>query len=55
MVAWKKEYQSRGIDCYLHYILEREPEEYVVQCEDGCQGVGRCGYPTLTQVKVSVT
>ena len=53
MVAWRKDFLSRGIDCSLHYILEREPEDYVVQCPDGCQGVGACGNPTLTQVKVS--
>ena len=52
MVAWKKDFTSRGVDCSLHYILEREPEDYVVQCADGCQGVGKCGNPTLRQVKV---
>ena len=52
MVAWKKDFTTRGVDCSLHYILEREPEDYVVQCADGCQGVGKCGNPTLRQVKV---
>ena len=52
MVAWKKDFTTQGVDCSLHYILEREPEDYVVQCADGCQGVGKCGNPTLRQVKV---
>jgi hypothetical protein len=53
MKEWKQDFTRKGIQCAVHYILERKPEEYVVKCEDGCQGIVKCGNPTLTQVKVS--
>ena len=52
MLEWKKDFTDHGIDCSIHYILERKPEEFVVKCVDGCQGIGQCGNPTLPQIKV---
>ncbi|XP_045190631.2 uncharacterized protein LOC123547523 [Mercenaria mercenaria] len=54
MKEWKEGFIERGIQCAIHYILERKPEEYVVRCEDGCQGIIQCGNPTLTQVKLVI-
>ena len=53
MTEWKRDFTEKGIQSAVHYILERKPEEYVVKCADGCQGILKCGNPTLTQVKVS--
>ncbi|KAK3595842.1 hypothetical protein CHS0354_014664 [Potamilus streckersoni] len=52
MVVWKKEFLKLGVPCQLQYLLEGQPEQYVVRCADGCKGVGHCGNPTLIQVKV---
>lgn len=52
MVEWKKSFRDYGMECPLHYMVEGEPEQYVVRCSDGCQGVGKCGNPNITQVKV---
>ncbi|XP_021363949.1 uncharacterized protein LOC110457159 isoform X2 [Mizuhopecten yessoensis] len=51
MKAFKAEFEERGVACIVHYLVEGNPENYVVRCGDGCQGVGRCGYPSLQQVK----
>ncbi|VDI68102.1 Hypothetical predicted protein [Mytilus galloprovincialis] len=51
MVAWKQQFAAQGIQCQLQYIVEGEPEQYMVKCMDGCQGVGMCGNPTVIQVK----
>ncbi|CAG2231294.1 unnamed protein product [Mytilus edulis] len=51
MVAWKQQFTAQGIQCQLQYIVEGEPEQYMVKCMDGCQGVGMCGNPTVIQVK----
>ena len=55
MTDWKDNYKARGISATLTYLIEGTPEEYVTQCRDNCQGVGRCGHPSVTQVKVSDT
>lgn len=52
MVEWKEPFTRQGTDCVLHYVLEHRPEEFVVRCDDGCQGLLKCGNPTLTQVQV---
>ena len=51
MTNWKDDYKSRGISATLTYLIEGTPEEYVTQCRNNCQGVGRCGHPSVTQVK----
>lgn len=37
----------------LQYVVESTPEAYRVKCMDGCNGVGKCGNPTVQQVEVS--
>ncbi|KAK3095641.1 hypothetical protein FSP39_017049 [Pinctada imbricata] len=54
MVVWKNTFTDKGTDSMLYYLLEGHPEDYVVKCADGCQGVGMCGYPNLTQIKVTL-
>ncbi|CAC5425947.1 unnamed protein product [Mytilus coruscus] len=51
MVEWKQQFTAQGLQCQLQYIVEGEPEQYMVKCMDGCQGVGMCGNPTVIQVK----
>ncbi|XP_052773176.1 uncharacterized protein LOC128212005 [Mya arenaria] len=51
MCGWRGQFQGRGVDTAIHYVLERSVEEFVVRCDDGCQGIVRCGNPTLPQVK----
>lgn len=51
MKGFKSEFEEKGVACVVHYLVEGNPENYVVRCGDGCQGVGRCGYPSLQQVK----
>jgi len=53
MLDFKKSFSDHGpyASC-LKYVIESEPEKYVVQCTDGCGGVARCGNPTLEEVKV---
>lgn len=52
MKEWKAGFSKKGVESTIHYILERKPEEFVVKCSDGCQGILKCGNPTLAQVKV---
>jgi len=54
MLEWKKDFDKRRIQGFIYYIVEGDPSNYVVKCADGCQGVGRCGYPSLAQVKVVI-
>ncbi|KAL5021381.1 hypothetical protein ScPMuIL_000536 [Solemya velum] len=54
MKEWKSQFEKCGVPCGLQYVVEGEPEKYVVRCADGCQGVGKCGNPTLTQVQVCI-
>ncbi|XP_033757292.1 uncharacterized protein LOC117339685 [Pecten maximus] len=51
MKGFKSEFEEKGVACVVHYLVEGNPEKYVVQCADGCHGVGRCGHPSLQQVK----
>jgi hypothetical protein len=36
----------------LQYVVESTPQAYRVKCMDGCNGVGKCGNPTVEQVEV---
>ncbi|XP_064600566.1 uncharacterized protein LOC135466800 isoform X2 [Liolophura sinensis] len=54
MLKWQERARKQALVGPLHYIIEGELEKYVVQCEDGCQGVGRCGHPPLSAVQAAV-
>jgi len=54
-VEWKEQFKDQSVESTLHYFVEHRPEMFVVQCDDGCQALLKCGYPTLTQVKVRTT
>ncbi|KAL8562747.1 hypothetical protein ACOMHN_022622 [Nucella lapillus] len=51
MRAKKELFEQKGVQATLQYIVEGKPENFVVRCADGCQGIGRCGNPTLQQVQ----
>lgn len=52
MADWKEKFTTSDLPCELFYVIEGKPEQYVVNCKDGCQGVGMCKNPSLIQVKV---
>ncbi|XP_013403533.1 uncharacterized protein LOC106168870 [Lingula anatina] len=54
MVKWKAAFTSQGVPAVLKYILESRPEQFVVQCADGCGGVGKCGYPSALQLNKAI-
>ena len=54
MIEWKGTFADQGIETVLFYLVEGNPHDYVVKCTDGCMGISKCGYPTLSQVKVHV-
>ncbi|XP_061189749.1 uncharacterized protein LOC133197644 [Saccostrea echinata] len=54
MVDWKKEFMTCDFPCDLFYVIEGEPEQYVMNCKDRCHGVGMCKNPSLTQVKNAI-
>jgi hypothetical protein len=37
----------------LQYVVEGRLEKFVTRCADGCQGVGKCGNPSLIHVQVN--
>ncbi|XP_076461826.1 uncharacterized protein LOC143294275 [Babylonia areolata] len=51
MTSVKEEFQKKGVQTVLQYVVEGKPESFVARCADGCQGVGRCGNPSLQQVQ----
>ncbi|XP_070541485.1 uncharacterized protein [Ptychodera flava] len=52
MLEWKNTYPSQGVSVTLQYIIESKPESYRVKCGDDCQGVAKCGNPSVDQVNV---
>ncbi|XP_062571331.1 uncharacterized protein LOC134233385 [Saccostrea cucullata] len=54
MVEWKNEFMTYDLPCDLFYVIEGEPEQYVMKCKDRCNGVGMCKNPSLTQVKNAI-
>ncbi|XP_074641070.1 uncharacterized protein LOC141898842 [Tubulanus polymorphus] len=50
MKAWSNEFvANKGIEMNgkVKYLIEGDLERYVVRCQDGCQGVGKCGNPPV--------
>ena len=52
MLKWRQSYINAGVSCNLVYLVEGKPEQYAVKCVDGCGAVLKCGYPTVSQIKV---
>ncbi|XP_041370310.1 uncharacterized protein LOC121384131 [Gigantopelta aegis] len=54
MIHWKERFTKCKMEATIKYVVEGDPERYVVQCADACQGVGKCGNPSLDQVKLAI-
>ena len=52
MMSQKEKFVKKGVEAQVQYVIEGKPENFLACCADGCQGVGRCGNPTLLQVQV---
>ncbi|KAK3723803.1 hypothetical protein QZH41_019476 [Actinostola sp. cb2023] len=55
MIQWREEFGILCDEVSLHYIVESTPEAYRVRCMDGCNGVAKCGNPTVEQVEVVIS
>ena len=53
MLTWRQKYDVLNVGTNLTYVVEGEAAPYVVRCPDACQGVGKCGNPTVEEVQVS--
>ncbi|XP_048585202.1 uncharacterized protein LOC5515026 isoform X1 [Nematostella vectensis] len=54
MLAWRDKFGILSDDVSLQYLVESTPAAYRVGCMDGCNGVGKCGNPSVEQVEAAV-
>jgi hypothetical protein len=52
MKRWRLQFLQEGTEGSLKYLVEGDPDQYVVKCVCGCRGVGKCGNPNPEVVQV---